>query len=227
MFISPRGAESPTCQVYHIGAALTTVKSATYLGLQIDENLQWSSRLSMLSKRINQLAGALWRNGNGLTLSARRSWLTGIARSYLTYASNAFFPSLTVGELVRLTKLFKQCVRSVFRVHPPVSSVPLLSALDLPALEKTLRDKVAVFVFRCLSGKCSALFNSYFEPLSSTVNHSDRRITRGTRSNLLVIPFLPGSSGRRTLQFFGSVLWNDLPARVRSIDVRNEFVASL
>ena len=30
---------------------------------------------------------------------------------------------------------------------------PLLSALDLPALEKTLRDKVAVFVFRCLSGK--------------------------------------------------------------------------
>ena len=61
-------------------------------------------------------------------------WLTGIARSYLTYAFNAFFPSLTVGELVRLTKMFKQCVRSVFRVHPPVSSVPLLSALHFPAL---------------------------------------------------------------------------------------------
>ena len=227
MFISPRGAAPPEGKVYCNNKVLNTVNSARYLGLQIDNDLHWSSHLSILSRKISQLAGALWRNGKALTLTARRSWLVAIARTKLTYASNAFYPSLTAGELLKLNRQFKYCVRTVFRVHPPVSSLPLLNVLKLLPLETTLRHKIAVFVFRCLHGTTSNSFHGFFNSVSQSAVSDSRRETRGTCSNLLLVPFLPGPAGRSTIQFFGSVLWNELSVRSRSIHVRDEFVASL
>ena len=223
MFIHPRGVSADEYQVSCGPTLLETVKSVKYLGLQIDCDFSWHSRLGALEKSVSKLAGAMWRNGKGLTLSARRTWLTAIVRSQLTYSSNAFLPSLAKLQLDRVIRMFKYCVRTIFFLHPPASSGPLLLSLGLPRLQTVLHNKVAYFVHRCLTRQASPLFADLF----CQVGGADTRPTRGSHHNLLVVPFMPGSAGRTSLNFYGSVLWNGLPSSVRSLVSSNEFRVAL
>ena len=76
----------------------------------------------------HQLAGAMWRNGKAFTLSARRTWLTAIKRSHITYSSNAFLPMQSYTNTI-LVKLFSIAYVQYFFAHPPTSSSPLVAEL--------------------------------------------------------------------------------------------------
>ena len=108
-----------------------------------------------------------------------------------------------------------------------VSSLPLLNTLGLHPLETSFQHKIAMFVFRCLHNLASVLFNRYFCRGIGGAGDGSRRITRGSDSNLLQVPFLPGPAGRTTMAFFGSVLWNDLPPSTRIAADRKSFKDSL
>ena len=95
MFLTPRGSSYPIERVTCGSSVLTTENSSKYLGLEIDDDLSWSSRIAALESKISNLAGALWINGKSLTLLARRAWFISLVNSHLLYASNAFFTSLT------------------------------------------------------------------------------------------------------------------------------------
>ena len=58
---------------------------------------------------------------------------------------------------------------------------------------------------------------SNFQLMANTgqASRDDRRITRGQEQQLLQVPFLPGPSGRQSLTFVGSTLWNALPSDIR------------
>lgn len=227
MFVSPRGKSLSDCKVHCGKDELKVVKTAKYLGLYIDDDLGWTTHLSVVSRKVTQMAGALWRNGKGLTLKARRIWLLALVRSQLTYASNAFYPGLRKSEKDKLSRLFKYGVRTVFRVHPPTSSGPLLLSLSLPPLDITLRNKIALFAFRCLHGLSSTQFQGLFTRVAEIPQAECRRTTRGADSNLLVIPFLMGPAGRSTISFVASVIWNELPPLVRSLHTKDAFTAAL
>ena len=226
MFIHPRGLAPPDPIVYCGTTPLTSIAAVKYLGLEIDSNFSWSTRLAVLDARVTQLAGAMWRNGRALTLSARRSWLIALVRSHLTYSSTAFVPSLGTQQLQRLVKMFKYAVRTVFRVRPPVSSTPLLRKLNIPTLTTTLHDKISLFVHRCLHKGASLLFSNMFV-LVSTSSNEVRLATRGSQANLLVVPFMPGPAGRCSIQYYGSVLWNALPQQLRKLASQSDFKREL
>ena len=85
------------------------------------------------------------------------------------------------------------------------------------ALAVAPSDWFLCFVFRCLHDLASPLFCTYFQLTANTgqASRDDRRITRGQEQRLLQVPFLPGSSGRQSLTFVGSTLWNALPSDIR------------
>ena len=78
---------------------------------------------------------------------------------------------------------------------------------------KIYQQKLLLFVHRCLGAEMiSSLFSTFFDLVND-------RATRGQASRLLRVPFLPGPSGRSTVQFIGSVYWNCLPPDVPSITI--------
>ena len=107
MFVTPRGKSQPEGKVSCSTAELETVHTSKSLGLHLDNDLQWSTHIAMIKCKVTQLAGIMWRNGQALTLIARRTWLLGLVRSQLTYASNAFYPSRRNSDVDQLNSLFK------------------------------------------------------------------------------------------------------------------------
>ena len=164
------------------------------------------------AKYLRVVIGQLWRHGR-----ARRSWFISMISSHPCYASTAFYPCLTVQFLDRLVKIFKSGIRAVFQVPSTTPSSPLLCRLDLLTLTQIYQQTFLFFVHRCLGAEMiSSLFSTFFDLVNG-------RATRGQASRLLCVPFLPGPSGRSTVQFIGSVYWNCLPPDVRSITIPSAF----
>lgn len=226
MFIPPRGLTPPvdaivTCR----NIPLVTVKTVKYLGLIIDNDLAWTTHVDHLAARSRKATSQLWRHCNSLSTGAKRAWYVSIIQSSLCYSSNAFFPSLSATHLRHLIRMSKAAVRAVCAVHLPASTAPLLQRLDLRPLIHVLLEKVLLFVFRCIHGSCSKLFKDFFLGVGSL--SSVPRATRGEVSRLLIVPFVPGPSGRSLVRFQGSVMWNHLPANIRQIETRMSFTDAI
>lgn len=218
MMLPPRGAPA-TSTPYIVkcnGIVLEITRVAKYLGVIIDSELSWSPHIEHLSRKSAQVTGQLWRHGQSLTLRARRMWYLAMIQSSLLYSSNAFYPGMSKGLVSRVVKLSKAGIRAIFRVRPHTETSPLLIRLRIRPLMQVLCEKLVMFVYRCIHSNCSTLFAEYFTPTLSATDHGDLPVTRGQCSNLLRIPFLPNQSGRRTIQFVASTLWNALPPHIRS-----------
>ena len=79
--------------------------------------------------------------------------------------------------------------------------------------------KMLMFVFRCLHSEVSFLLVPMFS-LSWDVTQSDVA-TRGASTSSLVVPVLPGHSGRLSIRFRASIAWNSLPPVLRTLEGRN------
>lgn len=226
MMLKPRGVYDAPCTVKCNDVLLNVTHTAKYLGVVIDDELSWQPHIDNISRKCAQAIGQLWRHGQCFTLRARKAWYLAIIQSSILYASNSFFPSLSRSLFSRLEKLSKAGLRAVFRVKPQTPTLPLMRRLKVRGLAQLCNEKLLVFVFRCMHNLSSALFHEFFSPMLCS---DGQRISRGQVTHLLRVPFLPGPSGRSTVHFVATRLWNSLPRDTRSIDnyiaFRNEISA--
>ena len=146
-------------------------------------------------------------------------------QSVLCYASNCFCPALSKLLLHRLTRIVKSGIRAIFQLHRTTPIALLFVRLSLPQLHQLFVQRLLLFVFRCLHGRASSLFTSYYSLIATDVDRSC--VMRGQFSQLLRVPFLPGPSGRSSIAFVGSTTWNSLTADIRACDARHTFQALL
>jgi len=216
MLLRPRGSPDTPCVVKCNGTVLDTTRAAKYLGVIIDDELSWKPHADLLSRKAAQVTGQLWRHGQCLSLRARRLWYVAMLQSNLMYASNSFFPGMSKNLVNRVIALSKAGIRSIFRVRPRTETAPLIARLHIRSLHQLLCEKLLVFVHRCIFNNCSALLSDLFDRLVPDNGPGSLRVTRGQSSNLLRIPFLPNQSGRRSIQFVASAMWNELRAELRT-----------
>ena len=135
LFLRPRGDfhDAPT-SVLCDNHALQVTSVAKYLGMVIDDKLSWTHHVDHVGKKVACTTGILWRQGRALSIRARRMWYVSMILSHLCYASNCFFPSLSVSLLNRLLRFSKSGLRAVFQAPKLTSTAPLLERLGLPSL---------------------------------------------------------------------------------------------
>ena len=217
LFIPPRGVNFDHHTMVFCGShQLEVVSQARYLGLLVDSGLTYEPHVRNVVKRAKRSVSALWKARSSLNHQSKRMLYFSLIQSTLLYASNAFFPCLSVGTFDLLVKVTKNAVRAAFGLPSWTSSSPAFLALDLPPLLQVCRQKVVQFVFRVLHGRTSSLLQHHF---SCTVT------ARNQERNTIVVPFWPGPAGRSTIQFRGALLWNSLPPTVREITEYAQFTA--
>ena len=146
----------------------------------------------------------LTRNPTSLLLRDQHRTLRSAAKRLDRLLKNAFFQ--------------QSAIRGFYGLSRWTPTSPTFLALGVRPLASAMTNKIVQFVHRCLIGRCSNLFSQYFVPVSS-------RATRGSSEQLLVVPFWPGPHGRASIQFYGVVTWNALPAALRGERDHSQFCA--
>ena len=206
-----------------------------YLGVLIDEHLNWKEHICNVTKKISRSVGIICKLRLCMNRSLLRTLYYTLVYSHLNYGIHVW-GSACNSDLEKILLLQKKAVRAMtgnkwYQKHsdpgPLASSNPLFNSLGILKIDDIYRLNIAKFIFSCLSHLTPPIFWEWFSiynevaTRSNTVINQDDYFDIGTISQSITLhtkSFNKDSYGAKKVQVLGPVLWNNLPGILRNSD---------
>jgi len=201
-------AKSNSLNLNHGGAVIEQVPSFKYLGITLDENLNFGEHLSDVARKISSRIGVLGRIRNFLSVEHRVMVHNAIVLPYLDYCSTVW-SNTCIKYTDPLSSLHRRAARVILGTNRSEEAL-----CDLKWISMTDRwlCQRAVMMYKVTRG----LVPEYLSRDLPKIEYENERVTRGqSQGNLR--PTASGNEwGRRRLAHHGAYLWNSLPADCKS-----------
>ena len=217
MLFKNRGKNILTSEQLEIkGKVLNLVDTVSFIGLNIDEKLNWEKHINNVCNVASKKAGILYRIRHYVSKKILVMLYNAFILPHITYglevwgAANKTFLSRILVIQKRITRviLFKS-----FNHH----SAPLFSELSILDVFKQYRLMIATFVHDLLNNKLPHRFIDYF----SFVKHPYE--TRSNENKNITLIKVRTNLGKQSVSYSGAVIWNALPNDIRKIKSRKTF----
>ena len=189
--------------------SIMRASSIKYLGITLDEFLNWNEHVANTVKSLNSLFSVFYNIRRYLTIEHIRVIYYSMIYSKIRYGICAYgFTKKENIDKVQVlqNKLLKVLLEKEWRT--PTNE--LHNLLDILQVNDLFRQEISTFVWNYFQGNLPEGFIGYYQFL----NH-----TYGTRGNLnsLVTPFCNTELGKKTVKFLGSKIWNNLSQEKKGI----------
>ena len=201
------------------GTPITKVRSTKFLGVIVNDKLNWSNHISFVSKTISKNVGVLSKLRTFLPPCTLFSLYNALILPLLNYC-NVVWGSSTHNQLHPLITLQKRAIRICTLSHPRDHTAPLFLRLHTLTLTDIHKFHIGIFMYKFVNKLLPATFSSYFSAVHDVHCYNTR-----SRNNLY-IPFSRTSYCIRTLRFQGTRLWNGLSEEIKSKSSVGGFKAS-
>ena len=187
------------------GTLIERVKYSKFLGVYIDEYLNWNNHIEEVCLKLSRVCGILYRVRNNLTTDAMMSIYYTLCYPYINYCISVWgctWPSF----LEKLVVTQKKIIRCMFFLGKFDSTVDIFIAYNLLNVHSIQKYFLLLTIFR-------TLINSEFHHFHFV---DSQYTTRGNNINLQCPRF-------RTTLFKNSILchgphvWNALPRDVKNL----------
>lgn len=186
------------------------VKASKSLGIYIDERLSWHDQINEMSKKITKAIGGLRQVRQFVPVQTAIIMYKSLIQPLFDYCDIVWdnMP-LTTGE--RLQKLQNRAARVITCQSYEVRSNDILQQLGWKTLAERRYIHKAKMMFKIFHGNAPSYLMECFT--KSTVNNAyDLR----NRDNCLVLPKPRTEYLKKSFQYAGAKLWNNLPPDIRS-----------
>jgi hypothetical protein len=216
-----RRSKVTNSSIFFKNVSLSPTDSARNLGVIFDSNLDFKSHISSICRssffhirQLRQIRPSLDRNSAIVLANA-------LVHSKLDYC-NSLLNGLPKTSLVRIQYVQNALARVVcnttkFNSHTST----LLKSLHWLPISERINFKIASLTFKVLNYSKP----SYLAELLTSYQPS--RSLRSSGTNLLSIPDIRSSIGRRSFKFAAPKLWNSLPQDLRSCKCISTFLGKL
>ena len=176
------------------------VSHTSFLGVIIDESLNWTKHIKTIENKVSKNLGILYRAKQYLNLNSLKQLYFAFINSYLNYG-NIIWGSTYKSKLKKLYSKQKHACRIIFRedrytsVHHRLKEI---GALDIYQLNTY---QTLTFMHQVKHQSCPSLFKSQF------FNIDHKYPTRYSR-NAFKIPFANLNVKRFSIRYRGPFLWN-------------------
>ena len=182
-----------------------------FLGVLVDEHLSWKYHICELRKKLSRTTGLFFKLRHWLPLATLICLYNSLFSSFLNYGIIVW--GLTFESyLTPLYLLQKKILRCINFQSPTAPSTPLLHSLKILKLEDVFHLNLLIFVYKAINKISPIFFHDYFIPDSSVHRIGTRQASRG---DLFIFLKRTTLYGLKTIQYFGSKLWNTLPIFIR------------
>ena len=208
-----------TYQIIFNNNVIERVASTKFLGITVDENLNWKKHILNVSTKVSRSIGIM----NRLRYMLPRSTL-------LTLYYSMIHPHLLYGLIVwgganhtalnRLTCLQKKAVRIITNSAYRSPSTPLFKDLKILKLSDMYTLLICLFMFKCLHNLlpfCCLRFSPQLRPI----------LSHRTRANELKYDFFQPrcrtTIRESSLAISGPKFWNSIPSEIKELTSINSF----
>ena len=170
-----------------------------FLGVMIDENLNWKCHTDILLNKISKNVGILYKASKLLNFRCLKNIYFALIHSYINYANIAWASSYKT-SLTKILLKQKHAVRIIFHKNRLTHTRPLLKELNALNVYQINLYQISSFMYQIKNGTIPKIFNNNF----SAVEHS---YTTRFALNSFQLPRSSNTS-RFSIKLRGPKLWN-------------------
>ena len=200
---------------------LEIIQETKYLGVQIDNSLNWKEHIKTVSTKVSRAIGFPKHAKAFLPQETLKTLYTDIVEPHLRYCCSVWgCAGLT--ELNQLQKLQNRAARIITSSNFDTPSRPLIDQLGWKTIDELLASETKTMVFKSLH----ELAPQYFCDLFTRNSKSSSYVLRNSETNLR-LPKKKSSNGQKYFSYRGAKAWNDLPPDTKQASSLNSFKKSI
>ena len=199
------------------GTAIKSYNSIKLLGVNIDDNLNFSDHISYICKKSSQRVGVINRLRKLIPAKAKLQLFKAAILPYLTYCS-IVWNCCKASDSRKLEGGKKRALRAVY--CDSISSYSdLLKRANLKTLCNSRLHDIAVLMFKVKNNLCPNNIKNLF-----VINNNEYNL----RNNDFSIPRVSTTRyGKHSLRYLGPVIWSKLDGKIRAQRMLQEFKNAL
>ena len=185
---------------------------AKYLGLLIDEELNWKYHIDMLCKKIKRFFPSFYTLRNFINIDHAKSVYYATLHSRIKYGI-ALYGAADKTVIEPLQILQNKLLRVLTKKGPRYSTNLIHNEMELLKISDIYETEVLSFVYNCVHKNVPDALGNYFTIMSDIHNFNTRN-----KNHMLRDPCLKSKIGRLSVKQRGVQLWNKLEKAIKSAD---------
>ena len=198
------------------GSPLESCDSYKYLGVIIDKKLNWKSHITHISPKIIMACGALAKLKNrGIKIDVLKNVFHALVHSYIRYGI-LIWGKASPSVMNSLQTLMNRAIRIM--TNAPFGNIdlnPAYTQLGILKVSKIHSLEAAKFHFKSVNNLLPIKIGNFFlTSAQQEIQHS-----YGLRNrNRIQSPrfFFNSITGKKSIQFTGSKIWEDMPEEIKN-----------
>ena len=191
------------------------------LGVQIDENLNWTNHVNMISKKISSGINAIKRVRHLVPLETLLTVYNALVQPHFDYCS-AVWGNYSKGLSDKLQKLQNRAARIITFSNYDTNADGLFKQLKWNTLDHQHKVSKLTLMYKVLNNETPNYLRAKFVNRSDTLSYS-LRDTVGK----LTVPLPRTEHYKRSFSYSGAVLWNSLPSKLKQAISTNDFKSKI
>lgn len=192
------------------------VNNMKYLGLTIDDKLNYVTHISKLNNKLRSLSSVCKRIGPLIDDRTRRIIYMAFIKSHLTYLANIWGDG-NKRELDRLQRTQNIIIKHLFALDIRTSTETLYNSTKFLKTNEIIRHEKLKFIYKL---KNNLIDSSIHLQLNSDMHYHNTR-----NSNNIHVNQNNNNAGRQRVIHGCAVLFNDLPTEIREAKTYDKFKA--
>ena len=180
-----------------------------YLGVQLDNSLDWKGQLGTVSSKVSRGLGLLKHAKKCLPFSALTSLYNSIVKPHFRYCCSMWGCAGTT-EINRLQKLQNRAARIVTNSSFDTPSNQLIETLGWKTINEAIDIQSKTIVFKSLNELAPLYLRSLFGKNSKSTSYRLRNTSTDLR-----LPKKRTENGKKSFSSRGAKLWNSLSANCK------------
>ena len=206
MMFSRRTTPIPNTHVELRGQAIANVSKAKFLGVIVDEKLNWKDHVSFVASKLSKSCGILYKVRNCLTTSAKNMLYYSLIHPFLTYCINVYASTYKTN----LRPIFlsqKRVIRTLSHASRRDHTLPLFCQWNILPMSHIINFSAALFAYKVLNNLTYSEndFLTRNNPVHNLRNRMDLHIhyNSSTQTQLFI-------------KYRAAKAWNSIPIEIRS-----------
>ena len=191
--------------LFNVGEeTVSIIKEAKYLGVMVDQYLNWKEQITAIKKKVSRGIGMLKYSKRYLPLLTIQSMYKSLVEPYFRYCCPVW-GSCGSTAINELQKLQNRAARIVTNSRYDASAKPIIKKLGWHTVSEIIQMETLSMVYKSINDLAPTYLTEMFSRLSDTC----KRELRNTRSDL-EIPMRKSPNGQKCFSYKGATMWNRL-----------------